>query len=89
MGGIRLGFEAAGGRCVYTSEWDAYARRVHAANFPDRQASVGDIIQVDREHSPHHEALLAGFSCQPFSIAGAGRKSAKQAGTASRPQEST
>ena len=89
IGGIRLGFEAAGGRCVYTSEWDAYARRTYAANFPDSQASVGAITQVDREHSPHHEALLAGFSGQPFSIAGAGRKNAKQAGTASRPQEST
>lgn len=88
MDGIRLGFEAAAGRCVYTSEGAGHARRAHAANFPDSQASVGAITQVDRERSPHHEALLAGFSCQPFSIAGAGGKSAKQAGTASRPQES-
>lgn len=89
MGGIRLGFETAGGRRVYASEGAGHARRAHAANFPDSQASVGAIIQVDRERSLHHEALLAGFSGQPFSIAGAGRKNAKQAGTASRPQEST
>lgn len=89
MGGIRLGFETAGGRCVYTSEGVGHARRAHAANFPDSQASVGAITQVDRERSLHHEALLAGFSGLPFFIAGAGRKSAKQAGTASRPQEST
>ena len=46
IGGIRLGFEAAGGRCVYTSEWDAYARRTYAANFPDNHAIVGDITAV-------------------------------------------
>ena len=70
MGGIRLGFEAAAGRCVYTSAGAGHARRAHAANFPDSQASVGAITQVDREHSPHHEALLAGFSGLPFSIVG-------------------
>lgn len=76
IGGIRLGFEAAGGRCVYTSEWDAYARRTYAANFPDNHAIVGDITQVDCESIPDHDVLLAGFPCQPFSIAGVSKKNA-------------
>ena len=35
IGGIRRGFEAIGGNCVFTSEWDQYAQRTYRANFHD------------------------------------------------------
>ena len=43
IGGIRRAFEDQGGRCVYTSEWDAYAQKTYAANFPDGHEIAGDI----------------------------------------------
>jgi DNA (cytosine-5)-methyltransferase 1 len=77
IGGMRLGFEAAGGKCVFTSEWDDYSRTSYATNFPhDRHPIAGDITQVDVADVPDHDVLLAGFPCQPFSIAGVSKKNA-------------
>lgn len=77
IGGIRLGFEAAGGKCIYTSEWDSYAQQTYRANFTaDRHAITGDITQVAESSIPGHDVLLAGFPCQPFSIAGVSKKNA-------------
>ena len=70
IGGRRRGFESAGGQCVFTSEWDKYAQRTYNANFPDEHEIAGDITEVDAEDIPEHDVLLAGFPCQPFSIAG-------------------
>jgi DNA (cytosine-5)-methyltransferase 1 len=70
IGGMRRGFEAAGGRCVFTSEWDKYAQRTYNANFPDGHEIAGDITEIDAADIPEHDVLLAGFPCQPFSIAG-------------------
>ena len=70
IGGMRRGFESAGGQCVFTSEWDKYAQRTYNANFPDEHEIAGDITEVDAEDIPKHDVLLAGFPCQPFSIAG-------------------
>ena len=72
IGGIRLGFEAAGGECVFSSEIDKYAAKTYAHMFADRKehSPVGDITQVDTREIPSHDFLLAGFPCQPFSIAG-------------------
>ncbi|MDP2185906.1 MAG: DNA (cytosine-5-)-methyltransferase [Xanthomonadales bacterium] len=75
IGGIRMGFEAHGGRCVFTSEWNPYAQKTYLANFPDAaHALAGDITQVDENDIPDHDVLLAGFPCQPFSIAGVSKK---------------
>lgn len=74
IGGFRRGFEAQGGRCVFTSEWDRHAVRTYKANFPDAEEIYGDITSIDPDAIPDHDILLAGFPCQPFSLAGVSKK---------------
>ena len=74
IGGLRLGFERAGGKCLFTSEWNPYAVKTYKENFPDSHDIQGDITQVSVEDIPAHDVLLAGFPCQPFSIAGVSKK---------------
>ena len=77
IGGLRLGFEAIGGKCVFTSEWDKYSQKTYLANFPDDEHEIaGDIRAVKLDDIPRHDVLLAGFPCQPFSIAGVSKKNA-------------
>jgi DNA (cytosine-5)-methyltransferase 1 len=80
IGGLRLGFEGIGGKCVFTSEWDKYAQQTYRANFPDgpEHELVGDIRPFGAKPSliPRHDVLLAGFPCQPFSLAGVSKKNA-------------
>jgi DNA (cytosine-5)-methyltransferase 1 len=76
IGGIRMGFEAAGGRCVLTSEWNQWAQQTYVNNFGHDGALVGDITQQTARDIPDHDVLLAGFPCQPFSIAGVSKKNA-------------
>jgi DNA (cytosine-5)-methyltransferase 1 len=78
IGGIRAGFEAYDGRCVFTSEWNKFALKTYFENFPETSghAFAGDITVVDEKDVPDHDVLLAGFPCQPFSIAGVSKKNA-------------
>jgi len=70
IGGLRLGFEAIGGKCVFTSEWNEACRKTYLANFDCNHPIEGDITAVDPGVIPQHDVLVAGFPCQPFSIAG-------------------
>lgn len=88
IGGIRLAFESIGGECVFTSEWNKFAQQTYARNFghelpgfvegiheeDNGHVFAGDITKVEAEAIPDHDVLLAGFPCQPFSIAGVSKK---------------
>ncbi len=88
IGGIRTGFENTGGKCVFTSEYDKYAVKTYLANYYCEHDIHGDIREITQPEGmnkkqtykhiqssiPNHDVLIAGFPCQPFSIAGVSKK---------------
>ncbi len=76
IGGLRRGFEPLGGKCVFTSEWNEYSQQTYRANYGFSENIAGDITKISADQIPPHDLLLAGFPCQPFSIAGVSKKNA-------------
>ncbi|CAD6553527.1 DNA (cytosine-5-)-methyltransferase [Paraburkholderia sabiae] len=87
IGGIRMGFEAHGGQCVFTSEWNDFSQKTYRENFGEnfgesfrdgaqQHTLIGDIVTFPADAVPEHDILLGGFPCQPFSIAGVSKKNA-------------
>lgn len=76
IGGLRRGFEPLGGKCVFTSEWNPYSQLTYRANYKVEGEIAGDITKINADEIPRHDLLLAGFPCQPFSIAGVSKKNA-------------
>ena len=74
IGGMRMGFEANGGECVFTSEWNNFSKKTYIDNFGDYHPLIGDIVPFPAQEVPDHDVLLGGFPCQPFSIAGVSKK---------------
>ncbi|MFZ2162249.1 MAG: DNA (cytosine-5-)-methyltransferase [Sideroxyarcus sp.] len=68
IGGFRIAMQDQGGKCVFSSEWDPYAKRTYEANFGE--VPFGDIRKINEKDIPDHDILCAGFPCQPFSLAG-------------------
>ena len=68
IGGFRIALESFGSECVFSSEWDKYARNVYKTNFGNLPA--GDITKIRPSDIPDCDIVCAGFPCQTFSIAG-------------------
>jgi DNA (cytosine-5)-methyltransferase 1 len=73
IGGLRHAFQGQGGRCVFTAEWNEFSRQTYNTNFGSDHDFIGD-IRGQSHIVPAHDLLLAGFPCQPFSIAGVSKK---------------
>lgn len=77
IGGFHQAFQTAGGKCVFSSEWEEHAKETYFENFGE--VPFGDINNFTekndgpalfRDSIPPHDILAAGFPCQPFSQAG-------------------
>lgn len=72
IGGFRIAMQSCGGTCVFSCEWNAYAKKTYEANFGEQP--YGDITKIAAADIPDHDVLCAGFPCQPFSLAGVSKK---------------
>lgn len=81
IGGFRIAMQNLGGKCVYSSEWDAQAQKTYLANYGE--VPFGDITKEStKQYIPNNfDILCAGFPCQAFSLAGKRRGFEETRGT--------
>ena len=81
IGGFRIAMQNLGGKCVYSSEWDAQAQKTYLTNYGE--VPYGDITQEKaKQYIPDNfDVLCAGFPCQAFSLAGKRRGFEETRGT--------
>lgn len=83
IGGFHYALHSIGGKCVFASEWDKYARVSYESNFKNISPNLFvmdsdgnmpyfncDINDADPNKIPDFDVLCGGFPCQAFSIAG-------------------
>ena len=70
VGGIRLGFENAGFKTVFSNDFEPACKETFDLNFDNSPLIIEDINKINNELIPNFDVLLAGFPCQPFSVAG-------------------
>ncbi|QAB15191.1 DNA cytosine methyltransferase [Hydrogenovibrio thermophilus] len=75
IGGFRLAMQNQNGKCVFSCEWDSYAKKTYETNFGE--IPFGDIRKIDELEIPDHDVLCAGFPCQPFSLAGVSARNSR------------
>jgi DNA (cytosine-5)-methyltransferase 1 len=74
IGGIRIGFERAGCRCIWSNDNNKFSAQTYVENFGAEDFVLGDITKIEASEIPEFDILCAGFPCQPFSIAGVSKK---------------
>lgn len=77
IGGFHIAMHSVGGKCVFASEWDKFARITYEENYKKYNPELflngnfnSDINDADPHKIPDFDVLCAGFPCQPFSHAG-------------------
>ncbi|MFN5034380.1 MAG: DNA cytosine methyltransferase, partial [Bacteroidota bacterium] len=77
IGGFHLAMHSLGGKCVFASEIDSFARKTYEENHKKISPELfesnlfnDDIRKIAPEEIPDFDVLCAGFPCQPFSQAG-------------------
>ncbi|MCX6707535.1 MAG: DNA cytosine methyltransferase [Candidatus Woesearchaeota archaeon] len=70
VGGVRLAFERAGFNTVFANDFEPACKHTYDLNFIKTKLFVEDINKIRFSDLPEFDVLLAGFPCQPFSIAG-------------------
>jgi DNA (cytosine-5)-methyltransferase 1 len=72
IGGIRIGFEAAGFETAYANDFDKYAAQTYRLNFGNmHEEDLFKVIKGGMKEVPQKfDVLIGGFPCQPFSVAG-------------------
>jgi len=74
IGGFHIALKKEGGKCVFASEIDKFAKQIYMQSFKNSKnilhGDVNDFVTETNSKIPDHDVLTAGFPCQPFSKSG-------------------